>query len=215
MPDATDLMRAKEALIYELIKEGVLKREDIIEAFRKVPREDFVLADYIDQAYDNYPLPIGEGQTISQPLTVAFMTEALDPKKGQKILEVGAGSGYQAAIVAEIVGKKGKIITTERIQKLADMAKANLIKAGYSNVEVVLYDGSTGYEKEAPYDRIIVTASAPSIPNSLVKQLKKGGKLVITVGDEMFLIEKTDKIKKTFLGYYVFVPLIGREGHNR
>ncbi len=215
MTDVTDLMRAKEALIYELINEGVLKREDIIEAFRKVPREDFVLADYIDHAYDNYPLPIGEGQTISQPLTVAFMTEALDPKKGQKILEVGAGSGYQAAILAEIIGKKGKIITAERIQKLADMARANLNKAGYSNAEVVVYDGSTGYEKEAPYDRIIVTASAPSVPNSLVKQLKKGGKLVITLLDEMFLIEKDDKVKKTFLGYYVFVPLIGKEGHSR
>ena len=158
-------------------------------------------------------MPILENQTISQPLTIAAMTEALQPGNGQKILEVGAGSGYQAAILSEIVGKPGRIITTDRIKELVIFARTNLKKTGYSNITIVEYDGSQGYEKEAPYDRIIVTASAPEIPEALINQLKKGGRLVIPVKDEMFLIEKNKEIKKTLLGYYVFVPLIGKYGY--
>lgn len=202
---------AKERLINELISESILKTKEIIEAFQRVSRESFVPQDQKQYAYANYPLPIPEGQTISQPLTIAVMTEALQPAKGQKILEVGAGSGYQAAILAEIVGADGKILTTERLPALVEFASKNLKK--YKNVTVVNHDGSQGYEKEAPYDRIIVTASAPAVPEPLINQLKKNGRMVIPVGDEMFLIEKKDNIKKTMLGYYVFVPLLGEHGY--
>jgi len=153
------------------------------------------------------------GQTISQPYTVAAMTEALQPESGHVILEVGAGSGYQSAILAEIVGEEGRIITIERKKELAEFARKNL--AGYKNVVIVEGDGTEGCKKYAPYDRIIVTASSPSIPKSLVDQLKPGGVMVIPVGSEMFAIKKKDKIEKTFMGFYSFVPLIGKYGNRR
>lgn len=210
-----NLEEQKKKLIDSLIDSGVLKTKEIIEAFRKVRREDFVLPRYKDYSYADEPLPLIEGQTISQPYTVAAMTEALQPMQGQKILEVGAGSGYQAAILAEVVGKKGKIITVERLKPLVDFATKNLCKTGYSNVNLVEGDGSQGCKDQAPYNRIIVTASAPSIPEPLIKQLKVGGILVIPIGDEMFAIKKTskNKIEETLLGYYAFVPLIGKHGH--
>jgi len=206
----------KEVLINSLISEGWLKTDIIISAFRKVPREKFVPSELKRFAYVDEPLPIGYGQTISQPLTVAAMTEALGPKKGDKILEVGTGSGYQAAILSEIVGERGKIITTERIPELVNFAKNNL--KDYKNVYVVEYDGSKGYPEEAPYDRIIVTASAPKIPEPLIEQLKVNGRMVIPVGDMMFVVDKVKssknyEIKKKMIGYYVFVPLIGEYGY--
>jgi protein-L-isoaspartate(D-aspartate) O-methyltransferase len=211
-----DLEKKKEQLISNLISCGILKTKSIIDAFRRVKREDFVTMQYKNYSYVDEPLPILEGQTISQPYTVAAMTEALQPEKGQRILEVGTGSGYQAAILAEIVGKSGKIVTTERLERLVDFASSNLRKAGYTNVVVVNCDGSRGYEKEAPYDRIIVTASSPDIPKPLIEQLKVSGILVIPVGDELLAIRKIDekKIEKSFLGYYAFVPLIGKYGHH-
>jgi len=205
----------KERLINSLINERVLKTDLVIAAFRKIHRENFVPPGVREYSYIDEPLPIGEGQTISQPRTVAAMTEALDANPGQKILEIGAGSGYQAAILSEIVGPKGRIISTEHLEKLARTASDNLRKTGYMNVSVVEWDGSQGYENEAPYDRIIVTAAAPSLPQPLVNQLKEGGKMVIPVDDEMFLIEKDDngRVKKTHLGFYAFVPLIGKHGY--
>lgn len=207
------LEKKKEQLIKEIMDYGALRSKEIIAAFKKVQREEFVLPQFRDHAYANEPLPIAAGQTISQPLTVVAMTEALQPEKGQKILEVGAGSGYQAAILAEVVGKKGKIITTEIIREIAAFAEENLKRCGYNNVVVIQHDGSLGYEKEKPYDRIIVTAAAPNIPQPLLAQLKKGGRLVIPVGDQMMLVEKNKEIKKTFLGYYAFVPLKGKHGY--
>lgn len=202
----------KERLLRELIDEGWLKTKTVIDAFRKVPREDFVPQEYRKFAYANEPLPIAAGQTISQPLTVAVMTEALAAKKGDKVLEVGTGSGYQAAILSEIVVQRGKVITTEIISELFEFAKKNL--KNYRNVTVLNIDGSLGYSPEKPYDGIIVTASAPSVPESLLDQLKDGGRLIIPVGDRMFLIEKqNNKIKETFLGYFSFVPLRGKHGH--
>ncbi len=202
----------KEQLIRELIEDGWLKTRAVIEAFQKVPRENFVPPAYKKYAYANEPLPIAAGQTISQPLTVAVMTEALAARNGDKLLEVGTGSGYQAAILSEIVGPNGKVITTEIIPELFMSAKENL--KDYKNVVVLNIDGSLGYSKEAPYDRIIVTASAPNIPEPLVEHLKDGGRLIIPVGDRMMLIEKEkNKIKETFLGYYAFVPLRGKHGH--
>ncbi len=205
------MQKQKEMLIEMLIQQGYLHTPRIIAAFRKVPREDFVLPQYKKQAYINQPLPISGGQTISQPLTVAAMTEALQPKEGHKILEVGTGSGYQAAILNEVVGPKGKIVTTERISELVDFAKNNFSKNKcYKNVEIVHHDGSKGYRKEAPYDRIIVTASAPKLPPALLKQLKEDGKIVIPIGDEIFVI---DKSSKKSIGHYIFVPLLGKYGH--
>jgi protein-L-isoaspartate(D-aspartate) O-methyltransferase len=198
----------KERLISELIDYGYLKTPAVISAFKKVPRENFVEKEYVKQAYVNEPLPIREGQTISQPLTVAAMTEALQPRKGHKVLEIGAGSGYQAAILAEVV-KPGKIITLERKPRLVEFSKNNIKKCGYQNISVIHSDGANGWPDKAPYDRIIVTASAREIPQPLVDQLKAGGRLVIPVGDELILIEKNKELKKTFLGYYVFVPLLG------
>ncbi len=203
------MQKEKERLIREIMDYGYLKTQPVIDAFRKVPREEFVEPEQRKLAYVNEPLPIRSGQTISQPLTVAAMTEALEPAKGQKILEIGSGSGYQAAILSEIIGPTGKIISLERIDSLAKFATENLKKCGYANVKVVHSDGSNGYPEEAPYDRIIVTASAKEIPQALIEQLKKGGRMVIPVGGEMYLIEKNKEIKKTFLGYYAFVPLLG------
>src|SRR3989338_8541395 len=197
------LYEKKSHLIQELISEGILKSEKVIEAFKKVPRERFIPKKFLAEAYGNYPLPIDFGQTISQPLTVAAMTEALDVKKNNEVLEIGAGSGYQAAILSFLAKK---VVTLERIKELYEFAKKNL--ADYKNVTIIFGDGTKGYGKEK-FDRIIVTASAREVPKKLLEQLKEGGKMIIPVGNEMFLIEKKNgRIKKTFMGYYAFVPLV-------
>ncbi|UCD04291.1 MAG: protein-L-isoaspartate(D-aspartate) O-methyltransferase [Candidatus Woesearchaeota archaeon] len=207
-------MEKKKLLKYW--KNNIIRDERILKVLEKVPRENFILEEHKDYAYVDEPLPILKGQTISQPTTVAFMTQALEPKKGQRILEIGAGSGYQAAILSEIVGTKGKIITVERIYELFEYAKDKL--KDYSNVEVILGDGSKGYEKESPYDRIIVTAAAPNVPDPLFDQLKENGILLIPVGGGFFgqkmLRVKKIKGKKEAenLGSFIFVPLIGEFG---
>jgi protein-L-isoaspartate(D-aspartate) O-methyltransferase len=199
-----------------LVEGGTLHTLSIIEAFRKVPREKFMQDKYKQYAYHNEPFPIGHGQTISQPLTIAAMTEALEPGSGMKILEIGTGSGYQAAILAEIVGKEGKIITIERISDLVAFASKNIASIGYENIHIVQADGTNGFIEEAPYDRIIVTANAPDLPQPLINQLKIGGKMVIPVKEVLVLVERNgkDKIKITSLGFYAFVPLIGEYGYD-
>ena len=206
-----DLETKKRELISYLQQEGFLKTPAVIEAFRVVAREKFVPADQRKFAYANEPLDIGHGQTISQPLTVAVMTEALDVHEGQHILEVGTGSGYQAAIIANIVGAKGRVISTERIPELARMARKNLAAAKITNVAAVEHDGTKGYEKEAPYDRIIVKASALVVPQPLIEQLNLGGKMIIHVVTELWAIHKDEHghIHRKMLGFYAFVPLIG------
>lgn len=190
-------------MIDELIGQKALKTPRVIDAFRKVNRENFLPDELKKFAGANQPLPIGSGQTISQPYTVAVMTEALSVNKGNKVLEVGAGSGYQAAILSVLAGS-GRVFTVEIIPELYELAKRNL--AGYNNVTVVAGDGSLGYQKEAPFDRILVAASAKKIPSALVSQLKEGGRLVIPVGNEMYLIEGG---RRAFLGFFAFVPLTG------
>jgi protein-L-isoaspartate(D-aspartate) O-methyltransferase len=196
-------------MIDYLVNKGVLKIPCIIEAFRSVDRKDFVLRKYEKYAYADEPLPLVEGQTISQPSTVAAMTEALEPVG--KILEIGAGSGYQAAILSKL---SEKVVTIEYLPSVIKIAKQNL--KDY-DVKLVHGDGSKGYAKDAPYDRIIVTAAAPDVPEPLLTQLKKGGRMVIPVGNQMFLVQKDKKvqgkIKKTFLGFYMFVPLRGVYGY--
>jgi protein-L-isoaspartate(D-aspartate) O-methyltransferase len=178
-----------------------------------VPREKFVLPLFQEEAYEDYPLPIGLNQTISQPTTVAIMTEALNPTFGDKILEIGAGSGYQAAILSEIVGPGGNIITIEILPELVKLAKRNL--KAYENVKVLKRDGSKGYKKEAPYDRILVAAAAPVVPEALFEQLKEGGILLVPVGEprkqKLLKITKQKKgaRKVEDLGAFIFVPLVG------
>ncbi|MCK4648844.1 protein-L-isoaspartate(D-aspartate) O-methyltransferase, partial [bacterium] len=165
-------------------------------------------------AYQDHPLPLGEGQTISQPYMVALMTESLGLKGDEKVLEVGTGSGYQAAILAEL---SKEVYTIERFKSLAENAKKALGDLGYENVKVIIGDGSQGLEEEAPFDRIMVTAGAPVLPKSLADQLAEGGKMVIPVGGSfsqaLLLVEKEkDKMKTTSVCGCVFVPLIGEYG---
>lgn len=205
-------MRGGKRFLIEVMKrEGHLTRPEVARAFERVPREHFVLPEHSRQAYADMPLPIMAGQTISQPSTVAIMAELLDVQKGHKVFEVGTGSGYQAAILSEIVGKDGKIITTEIVPAVLEFGKKNLKK--YKNVSVLLHDGSQGYVKKAPYDRIIITAAAPRIPDALKKQLKAGGKLVAPVGSGeiqvMTVIERVSdaEYNTTYHGEFAFVPM--------
>src|SRR3989344_2343902 len=207
-----DFQEKRQELVDKIIQAEHLKTDSVIQAFRKVEREIFVLPEHKGYAYTDEPLPIFKGQTISQPSTVAIMTEALKAKKGNNILEIGSGSGYQAAILSEIVGSKGRVVTIERHHELAEFARKNL--EGRKNVILIEGDGTLGCQEYAPYDRIIVTAEAPLLPEALIKQLKEKGRLVIPIGSEMFLVERQkDKIKKTSLGYFVFVPLVGEHGY--
>lgn len=207
-------MNSNEELVSHLIANGSLRIKRIIDAFRKVDRANFCLKEYKNLAYVDQPLPILAGQTISQPTTVAIMTEALRPQKGDKILEIGTGSGYQAAVLAEIV-KPGKVYTVERIKKLVEFAKKNL--KGHENIKVIHGDGSQGLKEKAPFDCIIVTACAPKIPEILKEQLSYGGRMIIPVGEreysqDLLLITKKEKFEVLNLGPFAFVPLIGRFG---
>ncbi len=207
-----------EWLIEKWKKEGIVKEKSIIEAFIEVPREIFVDEAYKEEAYEDYPLPIGYGQTISQPTTVAIMTQLLQPKKGNKVLEIGTGSGWQAAILGKIV-YPGKVYSVEIVPGLVEKAKRNLMKAGIKNVKVILGDGSIGLEKYAPYDRIIVTAASPKINDAWIAQLKEKGILVVPVGEryvqKMIRVKKTKKgIIKEYFGDFMFVPLVGKKGWN-
>ncbi|MEO3993731.1 MAG: protein-L-isoaspartate O-methyltransferase [Desulfurococcaceae archaeon TW002] len=217
----------REKLVKSLIEEGILKSEEVIKAMLSVPREEFVPLRYRELAYLDTPLSIGYGQTISAPHMVAIMTEALKVSRGNKVLEVGTGSGYQAAIIAEIVKPEGHVWTIEIVPELAKFAEENLRRTGYSDyVSVIIGDGSKGYEEAAPYDRIIVTAAAPEVPKPLISQLKEGGRIVIPVGDMYVQILKIIEKKRGTLHVEdsvpcVFVPLIGEYGfkkdfwHNR
>ena len=211
-------MTTKEGLIKSWISSGTIKDRKVIEAFRKIPREEFIEESRREESYGDYPLPIGEGQTISQPTTVAIMTQALELEEGHNVLEVGSGSGYQAAIIAEIIGTKGKIISTEIVPELAELAKNNIKKLALKNIEILNYDGSKGYAKEAPYDRILVAAASPKIPKPLIDQLKENGVIIIPVGNmlEQAMIKgrKTNgKLSEEILGDFVFVPLKGKYGY--
>jgi protein-L-isoaspartate(D-aspartate) O-methyltransferase len=206
----------RKALVKRLVSSGYLSNEDVIGAMLRVPRHCFIPESRQGSSYVDTPLGIGFGQTISAPHMVAMMTEHLDVEPQQKVLEIGAGSGYQAAIIAELL-KDGVLYTVERIPELAERAEKILKELGYSNVHVIVGEGTQGYVEEAPYDRIIVTAAAPKIPAPLLDQLKPGGKLLIPVGgrvlQDLLLVEKEEKwFKKKNLGGCVFVPLIGKDG---
>ncbi|MFC1517859.1 protein-L-isoaspartate(D-aspartate) O-methyltransferase [Candidatus Margulisiibacteriota bacterium] len=186
----------------------------VLEAMRTVPRENFVPDDLKDLAYNDGTLPIGEGQTISQPYMVAKMVELLKLKGGEKVLEVGAGSGFEAAVIAECVSE---VITMDRLGPLVALARSNLKKAGYENIKVIKGDGTLGYQEEAPYDGIIVAAGAPKVPQPLLDQLAVGGRLVIPVGDralQKVIIINNDNgnYVESYSDGCIFVPLVGQEG---
>ncbi len=213
------MKKENEKMVESLKDSGFLTVERIVKAFKKVDRGDFVPEGQKEYAYADRPLSIGKNQTISAPSMVAIMTEQLNPKKEEKILEVGTGSGYQTAILSELVGEKGEIYTIERLPKLAEKAKNNLKK--YKNIEFVVRDGTLGYEEEALYDKIIVTAGAPEVPGPLIEQLKKRGVIAIPVGSgfgQRFILVKKDEegeISEEFICGCAFVPLIGKHGHSK
>jgi len=201
------------ALIDDLIREGRLKTQNIIEAFRKIKRVDFLPQDMKNLAELNEALPIGFGQTISQPLVVAFMLELLEPKKGEKILDIGSGSGWTTALLAEIVGKQGKVIAIDIIPELVEFGKQNVAKYNFikeGRVEFICVDGSKGYQKEAPYDKILASATASKLPKAWKEQLKIGGRIVTPINSSIWLFVKKDEKKFEEYEYpgFVFVPLI-------
>jgi protein-L-isoaspartate(D-aspartate) O-methyltransferase len=205
----------KERLLKELTDEGYLHSQPLINAFEKIDRLDFVPADQKENAYTNNPLPIGFNQTISQPLTVAFMLELLAPKAGDKILDVGAGSGWQTALLAEIVGgaPSGIVIGIERLPALSVVAQQNISKYGFlerGTVRIIIGDGSLGYEAAAPFDKIVAAAAGKEIPPAWKAQLKVGGRLVAPVGDSIYVLDKDGEnrfAERRFFGFS-FVPLI-------
>lgn len=206
-----------DKLIENIKSFGYLKTKNIEEALRKYKREFFVPEDLKREAYRDFPLSIGFNQTISQPSTVVAMTEALEVKTGDKILEVGTGSGWQSAILSFLVGDSGKVYTTEIVKELAEFARNNLKKLGIKNVEVFVKDEYKGLEEKAPFDKIMVTAAAPDVPKPLLEQLKEDGIMVVPVGNlylqDMFVIKKLkDRVEKKSIGSFMFVPLRGRFG---
>ncbi len=202
----------KNRLIEELRLHGISER--VLEAMRLVPRHLFVPEREQNSAYIDYPLPIGWNQTISAPHMVAIMCDLLDIRDGMNVLEIGAGSGYHAAVMGVLAGS-GHVYAVEVIAPLASFARDNLEKAGIKNVTVIVEDGSLGLPRFAPYDRISVAAASPEILETLTDQLKTGGKLVIPVGkyyQELYLVTKTNGLKKEARGGVVFVPLVGKKG---
>ncbi len=189
--------------------------EQVLAAMRNVPRHLFVRESNISNAYEDYPLSIGHGQTISAPHMVGIMCSLLEIEKGMKILEIGGGSGYHAAVLAELTGPGGTVYSIERITALAEFARQNLTDAGYKNVVVTAGDGTLGLSEHAPYDCITVACAAPAVPQPLVDQLKRGGRMTIPVGrytQELYLVHKNDVISNEKKGGVVFVPLIGEYG---
>ena len=211
-----DFEKERKRLIQGLRSSHGEISERVFTAMEHVPRHLFMSEDERPAAYADYPLPIGSGQTISAPHMVAIMCHLLDLHPGHRVLEVGGGCGYHAAVMAELVRPDGHVYTTERIPALGKMARQNLLEAGYGeDVTVIVEDGSVGLPEEAPFDRISVACAAPEIPEVLVQQLNVGGMMVIPVGrymQELYLVTRTNGIKKERKGGVIFVPLLGKYG---
>lgn len=214
-----ELYRKWMRLVENLEREGIIKSEKVKRAFLRVPRYKFVPERYKAYAHVDEPLPIPAGQTISAPHMVAIMLELAGLEEGMNVLEVGTGSGWNAALIYELV--KRDVYTIERIPELAEFARRNLERAGYKDkVHVIVGDGTKGFPPKAPYDRIIVTAGAPKVPEPLIEQLKVGGKLLIPVGSyhlwqellEVIKISEDNRVKIKNHGGVAFVPLIGEDG---
>ena len=211
-----DLSKLRDRMVDRQIAARGVRDEKVLAAMRKVPRESFLPSPRGEAAYEDMPLPIGAGQTISQPFVVAYMIECLDLEGGEKVLEIGTGSGYAAAVLAEIAGE---VYTIERIPGLAEAAAASLESLGYDNVHVRCDDGTLGWPEEAPFDGIVVTAGGPEVPEALRSQLAIGGRLVIPVGASkgyqrlirVTRVAETGFETEDLIGVR-FVPLVGDEG---
>jgi protein-L-isoaspartate(D-aspartate) O-methyltransferase len=188
----------------------------VLEAFKSTPREEFVTRESVDIAYEDKPLPILRGKTISQPSTVLIMTEALELKSGHNVLEIGSGSGYQAALIAKIIAP-GNVTSTEVIPELIHFARENIRRIGIRNITIIEHDGSQGYEANAQYDRIVMTAASPNVPLHLIDQLKVNGILIAPTGDlnnqqMLKIVKRKNHIEQQNLGDFVFSPLVGKFG---
>ncbi len=209
-----DFKKMREDMVrYQIEMRGILDPR-VLDAMRSVERHLFVPKEYLDEAYNDHPLPIGHGQTISQPYIVALMTEALELKGDEKVLEIGTGSGYQTAILAQLAKE---VYSIERIPELYEKAREKLNQLGYKNIKLKLFDGTLGWDEYQPYDAILVTAGAPSVPQPLLDQLKEGGRLVIPVGERheqelIKIIKQKDTQIRESLGGCRFVDLIGVHG---
>jgi len=206
--------RARKRMVLEQIQSRGIRDKRVLDAFRTVPRHLFVGADLAGQAYRDHPLSIGRGQTISQPYMVAIMTEKLQVSEGDKTLEIGTGSGYQTAILAQM---GARVYTVERLRELSERARENLQKCGYEGIHFRVGDGTLGWPQEAPFDRIIATAGAPSIPQPLLDQLADDGRMVIPVGERHGQVltvvhKKQGRFTTETSGACVFVKLVGAHG---
>ena len=204
----------RRKVLIEYLREIGIGDERVLAAIAAVPREIFVPAAFRHQAYEDYPLEIGEGQTISQPSVVARITELAEVGSRDRVLEIGAGSGYQAAVLAQLARF---VFTLERLPRLAEAARARLSDLGYANVSVQVMDGSLGWRAQAPFDVIIVSAAAPSIPRALTEQLTDGGRLVVPIGELrrqqlVRVLRRGDQFKESSHGPATFVPLVGCDG---
>jgi protein-L-isoaspartate(D-aspartate) O-methyltransferase len=209
-PTAAELATQRQRMVEQQLKPRGIKDERVLAVMAKVPREAFIPADGRADAYEDGPLPIGYDQTISQPYVVAFMTEQLRPKRSDRVLEIGSGSGYQAAILGELVAE---VYTIDIVEPLAKTAEATLQRLGYKNVHIKVGDGYKGWPEEAPFDAIIVTCAPEKVPQPLVDQLKDGGRMVIPVGErfaqQLYLLEKKNgQLKESVTLPVRFVPML-------
>lgn len=210
-----DPKRSRERMVIEQIETRGVSDWRVLEAMRKVPRHLFVEEALAAKAYEDHPLPIGHGQTISQPFIVAQMSELLEAKPDMKVLEIGTGSGYQAAVLAEM---GLEVYTVERVRELYTATRERLLRMRYFNIRVKLDDGTLGWPQEAPFDRVLVTAGGPEIPGPLVDQLADPGILIMPVGrsrrqQELYLVRKKDgQISTEIKGPVAFVDLVGAHG---
>ena len=214
--DPGDFSRAREEMVNSQVKDRGITNERVLAAMRNVQRHRFVPKEYQAEAYNDYPLPIGKNQTISQPYIVGLMTDLLDLDGSERVLEIGTGSGYQTAVLAE---SAAEVCTIEIVECLADRAEALLDTLGYDNITVRCGDGYAGWPELAPFEAVIVTCAPPKIPQPLIDQLALGGKLVIPVGtdyQELLLLEKTEEgIVTTRVAPVRFVPMTGNGVHPR
>lgn len=207
----------KQGLINTWQKRGLISDQRVLEAFRTIPREQFVPSGFESKAYRDAPLEIGYGQTISQPFTLLSMVELLNVEKTDKVLEIGAGSGYGAAILGQLASQ---VYAIEIVSELVKLAQGNLNQAKINNVEVIEWDGSLGYDRESPYDKVIVSAACYEIPKALIEQLGEDGVIVAPVGDRRSQVmtrgvKCNEGLKKSYFGSYAFVPLTGKFGQSK
>lgn len=204
-------MTTKQELIDYWKNKNIITNENILKAFQDVKRENFVLKEYEEGAYEDVPLPIGYESTISQPTTIMIMLQALDIKENQKVLEIGTGSGYTAALISKI-NKKGKIYSIDIIPEVIEIAKKNIEKENIKNIKLFCKDGKNGLKEFAPFDRILVNAACKEIPKELISQLKINGILVAPIGPEyqqkmIKITKEKDKLNEEYLGDFVFVKM--------